>query len=498
MVLVLLYYLHVNTKENNAELPPLDAIRVETALARLPIHRLAKQGSISIELREGDERGTATLIWRVSHNSAHGQPGPLAYKTDTVVINRKLELAGRPAPELIRLGSLREIAEATGTGEGNIMLVKRALLQNAGAFITAKIKYRSADGAERELDANFTRYEVHFAGERLPDGRKADAVYLVLGATYRRILDTALSRPLDFTYLRALSPIAQRWYELTSFTMFGAIKHRRPTARLAYSEFCLHAPQARCAESGPMRKQMARVHAPHLESGYLADVAFEATTDREGRSDWLMHYTPGPKAKAEYQTFTGKGGAVVPDVTPTTSRPGSELKVEPELTGLEKELIDLGVSRGVAAELARDFPEERIRRQIEVLDWLREQRPKKVKDLGAYLADAIRKDFAVPAGFESQATRAAREATVRAVLDREVESRRTKAREQEERDRVQAYWEALPPERRAALDAAALDQADPADRAAYEAAAAPPVRRMLQAGLRDAHLRRLLDLPAAD
>ena len=48
------------------------------------------------------------------------------------------------------------------------------------------------------------------------------------------------------------------------------------------------------------------------------------------------------------------------------------------------------------------------------------------------------------------------------------------------------------------LEAAALAEADPADRAAYEAATAPPVRRLLQAGLRDAHLRRLLGLPAAD
>jgi len=476
------------------ELAPLDAIRVETALARLPIHRLAKQGSISIELREGDERGAATLIWRVSHNSEHGQPGPLAYKTDTVVINRKLELAGRPAPELIRLGSLREIAEATGTGEGNIMLVKRALLQNAGAFITAKIKYRSADGREVELDANFTRYEVHFAGERLPDGRKADAVYLVLGATYRRILDTALSRPLDFTYLRALPPIAQRWYELASFTLFGALKHRRPTARLAYSEFCLHAPQARCTESGPMRKQMARVHAPHLESGYLADVTFEATTDREGRPDWMMAYTPGPKARAEYRAFTGKGRPVLLDVPPTPSRP----EPEPKPTGLVLELVERGVTQAVAADLVRDFPEDRLRRQVEVVDWLRETKPKRVKDLGAYLADAIRKDFAPPAGFRSRAERAAAEATAQAEQDQQEQARQATARAQAERDRVRAYWEALPPERQAALEAEALDQADPADRAAYAAATAPPVRRMLQAGLRDAHIRRLLGLPAAD
>ena len=83
-------------------------------------------------------------------------------------------------------------------------------------------------------------------------------------------------------------------------------------------------------------------------------------------------------------------------------------------------------------------------------------------------------------------------------LFHQVEDRQATARAQAERDRVRAYWEALPPGRRAALDAAALDQADPADRAAYAAATAPPVRRMLQAGLRDAHIRRLLGLPAAD
>ncbi|MBV8316869.1 MAG: hypothetical protein JOZ53_18175, partial [Planctomycetaceae bacterium] len=165
---------------------------------------------------------------------------------------------------------------------------------------------------------------------------------------------------------------------------------------------------------------------------------------------------------------------------------------------LERELVARGVTRGVAAELVRDFPADRIRRQVEVVDWLRETKPKRVKDLGAYLADAIRKDFAAPAGFKGQAERAEAEATARAEQDQQEQARRAKAREREERDRVRVYWEALPPERQAALDAAALAGADPADRAAYEAATAPQVRRMLRAGLRDAHIRRLLGLPAAD
>ncbi len=152
-----------------------------------------------------------------------------------------------------------------------------------------------------------------------------------------------------------------------------------------------------------MRKQMAKLHAPHLRSGYLAGVEYEPTSDREGRPDWAMIYTPGPKAKAEYLAFTGKGGPVLLDVPPTPSQPEPELKVEPEPTGLERELVDRGVTRSVAADLVRDFPEDRIKTQIERVDWLRETKPKRVKDLGAYLAEAVRKDFAAPAGFAGQA-----------------------------------------------------------------------------------------------
>jgi hypothetical protein len=209
-----------------------------------------------------------------------------------------------------------------------------------------------------------------------------------------------------------------------------------------------------------------------------------------------------PMSPAERYSKAGRGAwniRLVRKRTPPAEAKPAETKLpEPEPTGLERELVERGVTRSVAAELVRDFPADRIRRQVEVVDWLRETKPKRVKDLGAYLAKAIREDYAVPAGFEGRVERAARETAARAAHDREVESRRTKAREQEERDRVQAYWEALPAERRAALDAEALAGADPADRAAYEAATAPPVRRMLQAGLRDAHLRRLLGLPAAD
>jgi hypothetical protein len=492
-----------NCLERRAELAPLDVIRVETALSRYPVHRLAKQGRIAIELREATEEGETTLRWEIGHHSKYGQPGPLAYKVDTLIVNRRLEEAGRPIPRIVRLGSLKEIAQELDLG-GDTNKVKRALLQNAFAGITARICYRTRDGAERRIEVGDTRYAVVFTGETLPDGRTADAVYIVLHDFYREILDHAQTRPLDYDYLKDLPPAAQRLYEVVSYAMFAALKNDRPRARLAYSEFCRLAPLTRYFEWEHARKQMAKIHTPHRQAGYFAGVEFEATTDREGRPDWTMMYKPGPKAKAEHLAFTTRGGPMVSALEPRPAPPEPLLlaeapptAVEPEPTGLEKELVERGVTRSVAADLVRDFPADRIRHQIAVVDWLRETKPKRVKDLGAYLADAIRKDFGSPAGFRSRSERAEAEVAARAQQEQQEQARQSKARAREVEARIAGYWKGLTPAERTALEAAALAGAAPADRAAYEAASAP-VRRLLLVGLRDALVRHRLSLPAAD
>src|SRR4028118_245810 len=108
------------TEHTDTELLPLSIIRTETALARFPVHRIAKRGNVRIELKNQ----AGALSWKVSYSSDYGQPGPLAYKLDTIVINRKIDEAGKPVPKLLKLGSLREIAEEAGTGEKNTNAVK--------------------------------------------------------------------------------------------------------------------------------------------------------------------------------------------------------------------------------------------------------------------------------------------------------------------------------------------------------------------------------------
>ena len=88
--------------------------------------------------------------------------------------------------------------------------------------------------------------------------------------------------------------------------MFAAIKYRHPRAKLPYSEYCTFSAQQRYYDFDHVKKQMYKVHKPHLASGYLTKVSFEATTDSDGKPDWTMSYIPGPKAQAEFKAFNAK------------------------------------------------------------------------------------------------------------------------------------------------------------------------------------------------
>src|SRR4051812_45068804 len=137
----------------------LNRIRVETALSRFPIHRLSKKGHIAISIKDDD----MDVRWEVTHNSKHGQAGPLAYKLDTLIVNRKIDEIPRPIPKAIRLGSLYEIARQLGMG-GDTSQIKRALRQNASTFVEFSIKYKRKNGGEKHLTLADNRYGVIFTG----------------------------------------------------------------------------------------------------------------------------------------------------------------------------------------------------------------------------------------------------------------------------------------------------------------------------------------------
>ena len=290
---------------------PFNILRTETVLSRFPIHNLTKHGRVTIHLHWTNAQRELDCRWDVSYNDHYGQPGPLAYKLDTLVINQRLDTLPRPLPRVLKLGSLRHVGTLLGLNASGRQQahLKTAFHQNASAYIVAKLRYRGRDGTERRLEAGFTRYSVLFTGEPLPDGTPADAIYLVLSEPYWEVLNHAPVRPLDYTYLKALPPTAQRFYEIVSYKIFAALQHRAPCATLRYADYCQLATQHRGMVLEQVQKHMYKVHQPHLASGYLDKVRYDATTDADGQPDWLLHYTPGPRAHTEYTIFKPQPGA---------------------------------------------------------------------------------------------------------------------------------------------------------------------------------------------
>jgi len=421
------------------DLAPFTIIRTETVLSRLPIHNLAKRGRVDISIVRRGDGGEMRLKWEVSHSDRYGQPRQLAYKVDTLIVNRRLDEKRRPLPALIRLGSLKQICQELGISSNgkNTNDLKTALLQNATAFINANLSYKAADGSEKRLEAGFTRYGVVFTGEVLPDGRKADAVYIVLNDPYRDVVNHAPLRPLNYDYLRELRPAAQRFYEILSYRIYAALRYGRPLARIAYSEYCLFSAQQRYYDYEHFRVQMYKVQKPHLDSGYLKSARYETTTDREGKPDWLLCYEPGPKAESEYQNFTGRQQPTVEEdrfneptelVEPSVA--ATPPPIVPQPPQFDSELLNALMTRGIARPQAEKLLEaipagdphaaDQLLDQLEWGDQVIAQSDGGFRNPPGFYVSILRNRIVPPDSFESSRRRKLREESERADQDQAV------------------------------------------------------------------------------
>ncbi len=280
------------------ELFDTEAFRVEAVLSRLPIHILSHENPELINIQ------MPGLSWEVKPGHL-GMPGRLAYKLDSIFVNHRIDENRPGLTKVIKLGSIREILKELGMAVNgtNGAAVKKALLQNATAFIQAKVPYRNKD-FEGSFEFGDTRYGVIFQNQALPDGTKADAIYIVLHDLYLQFLRAAPVRPIRSTYLKHLSgsSFAQRLYEILSFQFYGAFVQGKPYAFLRYSEYCQQAPLPRKSEKGAIQRQMWDIHKPHIKAKYIRSVEYEVIEDSD-LPDFNIKYYPGLLARQEYDLF---------------------------------------------------------------------------------------------------------------------------------------------------------------------------------------------------
>jgi hypothetical protein len=405
----------------------LDIIRTETVLSRLPIHNLAKKGNVNIQILKTTPDGKVELKWIVSYSDRYGQARQLAYKLDTIVINQHIDEQGRPLPKMICLGSLRDVADQLDLG-GDTNKVRRALRQNASAFITAKFEYRGNDGSKKTLEADFTRYSVVFTGEQLPDGRRADAVYIILNEPYREVLNNAPVRPLDRAYMKTLPPAAQRFYEIISYKIFSAIKNDYPHAKITYSEYCTFSAQLRHFERQPVQDQMAKSIRHHKQSGYITAVKYQSTIDAQNKPDWILYLAPGPRARAEFAA--AHGGRKTPKTisihaieqgepqsqSSRSRRQQHEFKTEPAASQptFDPQLVAEFTRRGITEQRAHELllnlkPGQDVIAQLEHTDYIVRNAHIPIQNPPGFYIRLIESNTSVPESFETSAKRKARE-----------------------------------------------------------------------------------------
>ena len=373
------------------DLAAIQIIRTETVLSKLPIHNLSKTGDFEIVINKGKAPGEVELHWAVSYNAKYGPPRQLAYKLDTLLINRRIDELGKPVPRFIRLGSLREMARQLDLG-GDTNQIRKALRQNAFTGISAKLHYRSTDGANRSIEADFTRYSVVFAGEKLPDGREADVVHLVLSEPYLEVLNHAPVRPLNYDYLKQLTPAAQRFYEIVSYRIYAAIKYGHTYARLPYSDFCMCSALQRYSDYDHFKKQMYKIHRPHLESGYIQKVLYQENCDGDGAPDWTMMYLPGDRARQEYEAFHRKRQA----------REAEKPCLPPDR---QEQLLEQLTRRGVAAVQARRLlasvnEGQAVQEQLDWGDYLIARSRTRIQNPPGFYAYLVRENIAPSEDFQ--------------------------------------------------------------------------------------------------
>ena len=398
---------------------PATITRAETALSKYPVHNLSKTDRIKIHIRRKGETGEADIQWTVSPSREYGEPRQLAYKVDTLIVNRRIDEAGRPIPRIIRLGSLRDLCNHLDISPGgdNFAGLRLALLQNASAFITAKLTYRGADGVTKKFEAGFTRYSVVFTGDEMPNGYRADAVHILLNEHYWKLLNKAQFRPLDYDYQKSLKPAAHRFYELVSFPMYGCLSRGQAEAKLSYSDYCLRAPQERYFDRARVQKQMYKIHKPHLESEYIAHMRYAKTLDADGAPDWEMYYVPGRRAKAHFKFFRANPSETSIEVVASEIAPLASVRSRPKRRSAPcstagTALQDRGVSLAKAKELSHDREEDPT--LVDSLEWgdhlIRQARPGAFRNPAGFYIYLVREGIKPPVDFETTRQRAARQA----------------------------------------------------------------------------------------
>jgi len=138
-----------------------------------------------------------------------------------------------------------------------------------------------------------------------------------------------------------------------------------------------------------IKRRLGKAHDELIKKGFLQNVSYENTSDNdEEKVIYIFSQASLTKSKET-------------DLSVTTSKIQSEnRKQEDEEPSLEQQLVDRGVTKIVAAGLAKKYPTQEVEKQIDIFDWLLKIRsPLLEKNPAGFLRKSIEENYEPPADY---------------------------------------------------------------------------------------------------
>lgn len=426
----------------------------EGNLRMLPVFPLQKGRSKKFQSKDG------LVIRVVREKRVDGAPGltlwevtgPLQPSDKAVFMAVESFITGeylaknREVPEWLRIPSYRLLLRHRGIQhprawdiedlKAGLRRITRTTCHTEGAWRSRQIDSETGKATEEWISGDFHIYDsVWVRGETRPDGKEVvRGAVVALGREYRHSLNSNHIIPLDYELWRSLrNPVGRRLMEILSGKFYGLSRRRGKVLTQDYQELCEILPLEPQRYLSDARQSLRRAHAELVHHSFLAaQPVWEWSRDSK-----KVLYAPGSRSTRPVRL---------------ESAPVEQGSGEAPQNSLGEELTARGVTAGVAERLIRDFPEERIRRHLDIHDQelaagVKQENP------GGRLHRRITEDWTPFEGYKTPEQRQAADEERRRFEDRERAEVDRRATDEERLRQERAEWAAKPLEERARLRA---------------------------------------------
>lgn len=461
--------------------------RDEMNLAEFPIALLgdrAPRGQCEIEFHDSifDAKNGREVVRSLTITSPEKFGLPTAADDDVILallqLTKQQNNFARPEVNFTRL----QLIGLLGWADKGSSYAR--VVQSLHRWASTYLSYRNSwwDHSERRWTSGgfhiIDSFEVVDGRSTTGGGEQARSV-VTWGKVFFRSCQSGYLKSLDYRLYRGLNyHTSKRMYRFLDKRFY-----HRPEWVFELRDFALeHIGLSRAyAHNGKIKEKLWPAIAELESAGFLEPMPKADRFRRQGR-EWLV-------------CFRRAGAAGIDGPSPGAGAPGGPPAPPAEGHPTVRELMARGVTASTARELVGQYPADRIGSKLEVFDWLSSKEDRRVgKSPAGYLVESIRRDYAPPQGFVPAEERRRREER-RILLERQALKERRKREAEQERARreaeaIEAYWDSLDAEGKAALDAAALQAADPGHFA--DLGRSPALQRMQRRVLRQDYVRSLL------